>query len=155
VFRSWRSAFRDTCLKSENLNCREIRHVNPRRWQTKDLATVTVVTLLVQDTRNALHVIRGMQYVVCSSTQCCSVHFLSTVLNSKYLQYLIFLHSTAAFQAPFKTFWTQCRDQYFWCLNATSLYDAPCTKEPHVAVSIAASYTGPGVRGPCSNACVV
>jgi hypothetical protein len=106
LLRSWRSALRDTCMKSENLNCSESQPVNSRLRQTKDLAAVCVVTLLVKD--NALQVTSGLQKVVCNLTQC-SMHFLSPVLNSKYL---IFLHSTAAFQGPFKTFWTQCKDQF-------------------------------------------
>jgi len=35
LLRSWRSALRDTCMKSENLNCSEILPVNSRRGQTK------------------------------------------------------------------------------------------------------------------------
>lgn len=107
LLRRWRSALRDTCMKSENSNCSEIRPVNSRRTQTKDLASVSVMTLLVQD--NALQVTSGLQKVVCNLTQCCSMHVLSAVLNSKYL---IFFHSTAAFRGPFKIFWTQGKDQF-------------------------------------------
>ena len=80
--------------------------MNSRRSQashaTKDFATVSMVTLLAQD--NALHATSCLQF---DTVFYCA--FLSAVLNSKYLK---FLHSTAAFQGPFKTFWTQCKDQF-------------------------------------------